>query len=672
MASLLRALLALFCVAVLVFQAASLGYMYVYAHTELPKIPPLPRTSFVLTEDGEVLAALHGPVDRTPVSIEDLPSYLVHAVIAAEDEGFYREGGISVSGILRAALVNLKERNLTQGGSTITQQFVKNRITGSEVSFGRKIREAILAQKLARRYPKDTILEHYLNSVYLGEGAYGIQAAARRYFGIDAADLTLNQAATLAGIIPAPERFDPLDHPVVARARRDLVLERMAELGFISEQRAELVASLPVWTDPEPDRPRRGVGYFLADVARFVQRRFGVKRTFEGGLRITATIDLDMQEAARAAVRAYLPRPSDPDAALVAIDTREGYVRAIYGGRNYRAQPFDLATQGRRQTGSAAKVFTLVAAIERGIPLSSMWSGPGTIVIRDPRCRGPGGMPWVVSNYSDSGVGTMTLVDATVYSVNTIYAQLVTKVGPDAVVEVAHRLGIDTPMTPVCSVTLGSQSVTPLEMTSAFATLASGGIYHEPLVVSSVRTPAGRELLRRDPDGERVIELDVAQQVNAVLMEVVERGTGTAARLTGRQAAGKTGTAQNHQDAWFCGFVRQLAACVWVGYREGQIPMTDIGGFSNVYGGSIPALIWRSFMERALAGEPRLPLVVPQVPAPEVRPSPAAAVSQPPELASATPGASPSRPAPPPPSSTEPTAEPSASPTPGPGGGRGG
>lgn len=632
---------------------------YVYAHTTIPEAPPGPQTTFVYDRDGRVIARLHAEVDRTLVPLDAIPLHLRQAVIAAEDKDFYEHGGISPLAILRAAWTDLTRGRLEQGGSTITQQYVKNVYTGSERSFGRKVREAILALKLERQLSKDEILARYLNTVYFGNGAYGVEAAARTYFGVPARRLTVLQSATLAGLIPAPEAFDPVTHPERARERRNLVLRRMAEEGYLTPAQAEELGREPLRVRARRPPEFGRYGYFVDVVVRRLLDRYGYGQTFTGGLRVRTTLDVDWQRAAEEAVARYLG-PGDPEAALVAVDPRDGAVRALVGGRDFRRDKFNLATQAHRQTGSAFKPFTLAVALEEGISLQSVWSGPPTLVVDDPRCAGPGGEPWEVSSYADASYGTMSLLDATAYSVNTIYAQLVTVVGPERVVEVAHRMGIESPLQPVCSITLGSQPVTPLEMTAAYATLAARGTFHPPLTVERVASAHGDVLERARPRGRPALEPNVADLVTLALQRVIEAGTGTNADL-GRPAAGKTGTAQDYADAWFCGYVPQLAACVWVGHREGRVPMHDVAGFANVTGGSVPALIWRDFMLRVLEGVSVQPFPQPSLEGLDRFPEGAVPPTMP--SPSPTPTPSPS-PTPPSPSPTPPSPTPTPIPTP--------
>ena len=576
--------------------------MYVYAHTPLPNAPPGPQTTYVYDRNGRLITTFHSEVNRTIIPLSDIPPDMKHAVIAIEDKDYYRHGGVSYVSILRAAVADVMHRRVVQGGSTIAQQYVKNVFTGSERTFGRKFREAILAVKLDHAFSKEEILGKYLNTVYFGNGAYGIQAAAQTYWGIPARRLDTVQSATLAALISSPGSFDPIQHPDQAKARRDLVLTKMAEQGYITHEQATSLQQEPVEVGAR--KPRSSpAAYFIDYVRRVLQQRYGVGATFTDGLRVTTTLDRSMQAAAERAVAGHLTSAKDPSAALVAIDPRTGAIRAMVGGRNFNQVKFNLATQARRQAGSAFKPFTLTAAMEQRIdPKKALWKGPPSITIPDRRCY-THGEPWKVSNYADESAGTMNLLDATAHSVNTIFAQLAVVVGPDRVAEVANTMGIRSELQPVCSITLGTQPVTPLEMTNAYATLAARGVYRAPEALSVVRN-ADREVLQRSTfTGEQVLEPNDADLVTLALQGVVQRGTGTAANI-GRPVAGKTGTAQGYVDAWFCGYTPQLAACVWMGYQKGEIPMENVEGFAHVFGGSLPAEIWHDFMSAALANVP--------------------------------------------------------------------
>ena len=639
-----------------------------YVTTELPEIPPLAETTMLLDRDGNEVAKLHADVDRVLIPLAQMPMSLRQAVVAVEDADFYHHDGLDLTAVARASWANMRSGSMSQGGSTITQQYVKNVLTGPEHSIGRKVREAILAVKLEHTSSKREILKGYLNTVYFGHGAYGVQAAARTYFDRDAKDLSLLQSATLAGLIAAPSARDPFEHPGQALRYRTFALSRMVEVGSLDPDRAERLELRPLGLTEEP-QVRSEAAHFMEHVRRNLKASYGLDALYRGGLRIRTTLDMEWQRAAERAIHSYLPATKDPEAALVAIDPRTGAIRAMVGGRSFERSEFNLATQGRRQAGSAFKPFVLLAALERGISPLELWNGPSSMTIPDPFCE-TNGKPWMVTNAGDQAAGTMSLENAMAGSVNTIYAQVTVEVGPEAVADVAHRMGIRSRLKPVCSIGLGTSEVTPLEMTSAFATLAARGIYVQPTAVDRV-TGRGGEVIQGPlrglgSVGSTAVSAQDADTATRVLQGVIDHGTGTAARLAGRVAAGKTGTAQNATDAWFCGYVPQLATCVWVGYPKGTRPMRDVAGFPEVYGGTIPALIWHDFMTEAtngmpVAGFPSVSYDIyadppPPPPSPSWAPSPASSSApEPTPSPSVEPSSSPE---------PSPTAEPSPKPSP--------
>jgi penicillin-binding protein 1A len=639
----------------------AVGFAYVYGTTDLPPVPPLRQTTYLMDRTGRPITELHATVNRTIIPFSRMPLHLRQAVVAVEDKRFYSHDGVDPFAIARATWADLEDGSFDQGGSTITQQYVKTVFTGSEPTLGRKIREGVMAIKLEHELTKDQILAKYLNTIYFGHGAYGVQAAARTYFGRDAEDLTLLQSATLAGTIAWPSRYDPMVDQAAAKARRNYVLRQMVQVGAISEARATRLWGEPVRT-VAPAVLRSPAAYFADYTRRFLESRYGPGRVFGGGLRVRTTLDLEWQRAAQRAVRTYLGGRNDPAAAVVAIDPRDGAIRAMVGGRNFRVAKFNLATQAHRQAGSAFKVFTLATALEDGVSPWSIWHGPPSIVIPDRRCH-TNGAPWQVANYADEAAGTMTLAQATAQSVNTIFAQLVTQVGPENIAQMAHRMGIRSRLEPYCSITLGTEEVTPIEMTEAFATLAAQGVRHEPTPVAVVRGSDGSVIDRPvDPAGQAALWPNHANMITSILQDAITLGTGSAAAI-GRPAAGKTGTAQDYTNAWFCGYVPQLAACVWVGYPRGNISMRDVGGFPAVYGGSIPALIWQRFMSVATDGMPVQPFQPPSLaefPTPTPTPTPSPAMT-PTLTPTPSPTPTPSRTSSPSPSLT---ATPSASTTP--------
>jgi penicillin-binding protein 1A len=580
-----------------------------------------PRTSFVYAADGTPLGAIPASRHREPVELSEMGHWLPAATVAVKDRRFWEHGALDYQGILRAAVENLRAGRAVQGGSTITVQLVRNLYTGTSRArtLQVKIEEACLATKLAERWSKQRILEAYLNLVYYGHRAYGAEAAARTYFGKPARELTLREAALLAGLPQAPSLYDPMLHPEAARARRDEVLAALRENGDISQREYERAVARPLGLRPSGRYDRLRGGAFVTEVRRQLAVRFGSRVVRGGGLRVHTTYEPRLERLALAAIRDHLLLRTDPAAALVAIDPRTGAVRALasYAPGSPRLD-FNLATQGHRQAGSAFKPFTLAAALEQGISLDSVWSGPSQILIPDERCDN-GTEHWNPHNYADESGGTMTLAAAIAHSVNTIFAQLVVEVGPDRVAELAHRAGIRSPLQPVCSITLGSQAVTPYEMASAYATFAARGVYHRPSVVELVTSPSGKVLERTDTEGRRALPQNVADALTSALQGVVRNGTGTAAALD-RPVAGKTGTAENYVDAWFCGYTPQLATCVWVGYPRGEIPLLNVEGFPAVFGGSLPAMIWHDFMAAALERDPVLEFARPDLSQFEITP----------------------------------------------------
>jgi penicillin-binding protein 1A len=656
-----------------------LTLFYVYSQLELPRTPPPLQTTYIYDRDGHQIATLHAAVDRTIIPLSKMPEQLQHAVVSVEDQDFYSHPGIDVLGIVRAAWTDLVEREIVQGGSTITQQLVKNVYAGQYVedpktgeqtyvlpprTFGQKVRESLLAIKVEREFTKDEILAKYLNTVYFGRGAYGVQAAARTFFQKDASDLTVNESALLAGMIQSPSYYDPVDQEQGALDRRNFVLQQMANEGYLTQVRADQLAAKDIKVDPIEvglNFPAK-LGYFLDYTRRELIAKYSEGEVFGGGLQVTTTLDSDMQRYAQEAVANRLPTPGDPAAALVAIDPRDGAVRAMYGGKNFAASQVNLATGdggSGRQAGSAFKPFTLAAAMEAGYSLNSRWSGPSSITIPDPKCY-TDGRPWELQNAADEESGTFTLQQATAFSVNTVFAQVASAVGPEAIVDVAHRMGIRSPLEPVCSITLGSQSVTPLEMANAYATLAAHGWRHRATPLGTVDAADGNVLDQIGGRGKQELSRNDADLVTYALEGVISGGTGTAANID-RPAAGKTGTAQNYWDAWFCGYVPQLVTCVWVGYPQGQIPLENVEGVPAVFGGTIPAEIWHDFMTQATAN-----MQVKDFPTPSFEGQTLGAPTPPPPTApSVTPEPSPS-PKPKPSPSPEPSPSPSPIPSPSP------
>jgi penicillin-binding protein 1A len=561
----------------------------------------LGRSTIVRAADGSRLGVVPAGRRRQPIPLQRMGRWLPQATVAIEDRRFWQHDGLDFRSIARATFANLKAGRLVEGGSTLTQQLARDLYLARRTpSLDRKLEEACLAIQLERAWTKTWILELYLNRVFFGRHAYGAWAGADTYFGRPPDRLPLAQAALLAGLPQAPSRYDPFRHPDRARERRNEVLAAMREAGSITAAEYRTAARAPLRLRPGRRYTTVRAPAFFRHVIHELNRVHGRLLARLGGLQVATTLSPRLQRYAERAIAHRLRGRAGPAAALVAIDPATGAIRAmaVKAPRGRRLQ-FNLATQGRRQAGSAFKVFTLTAAIERGIPLRSVWSGPAALTIPARACPNAGS-PWRVHNFADDGHGRLTLREATAQSVNTIFAQLVRRVGPRAVIDVAHRMGISSRLPAVCPITLGPAAVSPLEMTEAFATLAARGVHRPAHAVERVHGPVRERPVRR---GRRALERAVADRVTSALAGVVRSGTGVAARI-GRPAAGKTGTAEDFEDAWFCGYVPQLAACVWMGYPQAEIPLVDVEGVPRVTGGTLPAGIWHDFMAPAMRGEP--------------------------------------------------------------------
>jgi penicillin-binding protein 1A len=560
--------------------------------------------SFVTAADGSFLGTIPAKRNRQQLRLAQMSPWLPKATVAIEDRRFWEHGALDYAGIARAALADLESGRAEQGASTLTQQLARNLYIGKpSETLSRKIEEACLAIRLAKRLPKRSILADYLNIVYYGNQAYGVGAAAQTYFSRRASQLNVVQAAMIAGLPQAPTLFDPLRDPHAALARRNEVLRAMRDTHVLGYAAWNWAHRRPLGLRPGTLYKTIHEPYFFGYVDQQLVSHFGQQLVESGGLHVQSTIDPRLQSLAQHSIAAALPRRTDPASALVAIDPRTGKVRAmaVYVPSGERLQ-FNLASQGHRQAGSAFKPFTLATALEHGTSLYAYYNGPPALMITDPRCM-TGTQQWDVHNNADETAGTMNLIDATANSVNTIFAQLVTQVGPPAVVRMAHRLGIQSVLEPVCSITLGTQAVSPLEMTTAYATLADRGVRHDPQAVESVRTASGSDVAFPAGKPQVAVSPEVADEVTYALQAVTQKGTGIAAAI-GRPIAGKTGTAEKYVDAWFCGYVPQLATCVWVGYPHAEVPMNYVEGYAPVYGGTIPASIWHTFMSGALASTP--------------------------------------------------------------------
>ncbi|HEX2850595.1 MAG TPA: transglycosylase domain-containing protein [Acidimicrobiales bacterium] len=596
----------LFLLALLGFTAVA-GALYVLGRVPLPKEAPLAQTTLLTDVNGARLASFDAGENRVPVPLSSVPKVVRDAVVATEDRNFYEHGGIDPFGIVRATLADLRGQSL-QGGSTITQQYVKNVYVGNERTLWRKLREASLAVQLERRYTKDQILERYLNIVYFGRGAYGVQAASRAYFGKDVDQVNLDEAAYLAGLIRAPELADATRNESVARARRDLTLGRMRRAHLITAAQQEAAKKVPLPTfvkttdEPQVALADKGAQYFVEYVRAELVRRYGKDATFEGGLRVKTSLDLGLQAAAYDAVYGVLDRDNDPAGALVAIDG-DGRVRAMVGGRDWNTSKVNYAagTEGGgsgRPAGSTFKPFTLAAIVKDGWSVQSTFPAPARITLP----KADSGKDYVVDNFDNEDFSpSLNLIDATANSVNTVYVQAQQAIGSQKVADMAKALGVTAGLHADASLTLGTPSVSVVDMASAYSTFADRGVHVAPRTILEVRRADGTVLdADREPDRTRVLSRDQADVVSYCLQQVVKRGSGTGAAVPGTGVAGKTGTTEDNADAWFVGYTPKLTAAVWMGYPEGNArKLVGVHGVRAVTGGSLPATIFRRFMAAA-------------------------------------------------------------------------
>jgi len=605
---------------------------------DLPQIANLENfkpmlSTIVYCSDGQMLADF-GIEKRQRSSLGRVPLQLRQAFVAVEDQYFHVHFGINPAGILRAAYENFRAGRVVQGGSTITQQLARNLFLTRQRNLGRKLRETILALQIERKYTKEQILELYLNQIYLGHGAYGVEEASRLYFGKHVEDLTLGQCAILAALPKAPNKYSPRRNPTGALRRRNLVLDMMFEEGYITKEECISAKFEPVMLAHESTKRDFPAPYFAEHVRQQVIDRYGYDMLYKGGLRIYTTLDLEMQQAAETAVAEGLKefdvqlmiesadRDSGTDAAagddnlpegmrtpaqidkvpkematdvvqaaLVAIDPRSGEIRAMVGGRDFEKSEFNRAVQARRQPGSAFKPFIWATAIESGMTASDrIVDAPVIFHFRD--------KVWEPKNYEERFYGPTTLREALEHSRNIVSIRLLNQLGVTPAIRLAHRMGIKSYLQPNLTLALGSTGLTPLEITSAFGTFANGGIHREPVSIVKIAGPDDETIEEKQPS-ERIALSEQTAYIMTTLMEgVITRGTGRVAMELGRTAAGKTGTTNDCTDAWFIGYTPQLVTGVWVGYDD----MRSLG--KKKTGGRVAAPIWTSFMKVALAGEP--------------------------------------------------------------------
>jgi penicillin-binding protein 1A len=645
----LRVLLILFFLGVLAIISALFG-MFMAVASDLPHLQrPTHIPTTIVDRHGKAIGTLTGSERRIYLDETDIAPVMKHAIVSIEDRRFYTNSGVDLRGIARAAVEDVTSGQTVQGASTIPQQFVKISLAAeNDRTVFQKLREAALAYHLTRRWSKEEILRNYLNQIYFGNGAYGIESAARTYFSYNhdrcggrkptdpkcASVLLPHEAALLAAMVASPSAFDPIQHPVAAKRRRDLVLLRMLEQGYLTRGLYESEKAEPLPTRDDLNFPEEDTEfpYFTSWIKPQVVDQLGggqqgAQRAFEGGLQVKTTIDSRLQNAADRAIEDWLPKGQPgPRASLVAIANDTGEVRAMVGGDNYGTTPFNLATQGQRQPGSSFKPFVLAEALRQNISPQSTWeSKKKTYILK-------GGEKFTVNNYEDAYNGAMTLANATTYSDNAVYAQVGMKVKTTKVAKLARRLGIRTPVSSNAAMALGGlrEGVTPLDMAHAYETFATGG----KLITGSlspgqsdkslpVPGPVGIERIDKlDGKKQRAVVLDdgqrmvnkverhrvltpeVAGTVSSILQTVVKNGTATRAQIPNVMIAGKTGTTEDYGDAWFVAWTKEYTVAVWVGYPDEFKPMkTEFQG-EPVSGGTYPASIWKTFMQALLKIDP--------------------------------------------------------------------
>lgn len=606
--------------------------------------PEIGRLSEVYTSDGVLLGKL-SERNSQPVAYEDIPDTIIYAVLAAEDSKFFEHEGIDFKAILRAALGNARGGNL-QGGSTITQQIVKTNFLSAEQTLERKTCEAQLAARLERQYTKEQILEFYMNSIFFGSNAYGVKAAAQEYWAKDLPDVTPAEAAAMVTAIRNPTLYDVRDNPSqVIRARND-VLDQMEEQGWLTPREAREARAEPLRPEEPQEFVEQAPQVLIAAREQVLRDpKFGLGDTFTqrkralfgcpaddsdceggGGLEITVSVDWELQNRANEILRAWFFDTEGPTGAMAMIENETGAIRVMASGLDFGddleagQRPYDLATKGRRQAGSSFKPFALASALtngtESGVPvtLNTWWdqTSPQELDCGFP-CSPSGGDIWTVSNAGGGGSGITTLERATYLSLNTVYAQVSLAVGPDKIAETATEMGIESPLNPVPSIALGTQSVSPLEMASAYSTFANLGERVDSYLIETITDSEGNIIYEHEIQGERVLDQAMTRAIVSTLEKVVAQGTATRAKI-GRPQAGKTGTAQNFRDVWFMGFIPQYTTSVWVGYPDAQIELVNFTVFndstgknqrySRAYGGTLAAPIWKQFMEYVTADLP--------------------------------------------------------------------
>ncbi len=604
----------LLAVAVLLVVIATAGLAlgaYVFWPTDLPSVraleeyAPTPGTK-VYADDDELLTEFQAE-RRIFVPLREIPNTVRDAFIAIEDARFYSHHGVDLRGIVRAAYANFRHGRVVEGGSTITQQLAKVLFLTPDRSFSRKVKEALLAFELEKRYSKDRLLEIYLNQIYLGHGSYGVEAAARTFFGKSVQELTLPQAALLAGLTRAPTTYSPFEHPPAAQRRRALVLQRMVEQGYVPSADAKRATMASLET-VAPERRRTSGQYFLEYLEQSLEAKFGSDLLYKGGLSVYTTLNPVVQRIAEQALREGLTtiaarqtskvagpsatRATRPEGAVLVMESTTGYIKALVGGSDFGRSEFNRAIHARRQPGSAFKPFVYLAALEAG-------RTPADLVDDSPVTYGRGpARAWAPENYDGKFRGPITLQQALEESVNVPTVKLLEQVGVGRVIEVARRLGIDSPLQPNLTLALGSSDVTLLELTAAYAALGNQGVRMEPIAVRYVTDSQGRLVEENIPQGREAAQPAAAYVLTQMLRGAVERGTAVTARTLGRPIAGKTGTTNDFSNAWFVGYTPSLAAGVWIGYDR----IRSLGHDETGARAALP--IWITLMREILKDRP--------------------------------------------------------------------
>ncbi|MBV8262672.1 MAG: PBP1A family penicillin-binding protein [Candidatus Eremiobacteraeota bacterium] len=595
----------LICVALVVLGCAGVGIAMLGTYgrglpdvSSLSTIQPTSPT-VIVARDGTLLARLYDKY-KVYVPITQIPQVMRDAMVATEDERFYSHRGVDLRGIMRAALANYQHEEITQGASTITQQLARKLFLNDRQTLTRKIQEALLAIEIERSYSKDEILERYLNLVYFGAGAYGVQAASHAYFGKDVSKLTLSEAAMLAGLVAAPSLYSPYNDMERARDRQRHVLDRMVATRMITRDQADAAAAEDLRLIGASDN---GISsyrepYFTTYVIAQLVKQFGYDRIYRGGLTVYTTLDPRLEGAAQRAVTNGVKEGRAEgygmhQGALVAEDPRSGEILAMVGGVGFSAaSQFNRAWQARRQPGSSFKGYVYSAAVDKGVPVSSVYlDAPVTYPAGD-------GTDYKPLDDDHRYLGAITLRRAFELSRNIVAVRLASDIGIDTVIDYAHRMGITENLEPDLSLALGTAVVSPLDMVSGYSTIANGGVYTPPQAIRYITDEYGQTIVdNRYPDRRAALSPGAAYIMTTMMEGVIQEGTGYPNAIIGRTAAGKTGTTSDFRDAWFVGFVPQLAAAVWVGND-------DYSRMYESYGGNVPARTWAAFMKAALKGVP--------------------------------------------------------------------